>query len=146
MQMRHKDIGRCRKLHNEELHNLHSSPNIIWVIKSRSGRQTQTLNYVLLQFEKAFMSTGLLHREQKATPVTQHGCPHLHRNAWQKIITETTFPNLYEHSNVCLLYRAYETELQVGVLRSIVVCSVQNYIKNQTRFGQTNYSKYSLNT
>jgi hypothetical protein len=24
-----------RKMHNEELHNLHSSPNIIWVIKSR---------------------------------------------------------------------------------------------------------------
>jgi hypothetical protein len=27
-----------RKLHNEELHDLHSSPNIIWVIISRDGR------------------------------------------------------------------------------------------------------------
>jgi hypothetical protein len=27
--------GRRRKLHNEELHNLYSSPNIIRIIKSR---------------------------------------------------------------------------------------------------------------
>jgi hypothetical protein len=27
-----------RKLHNEEFHNLYSSPNIIWVIKSRRMR------------------------------------------------------------------------------------------------------------
>jgi hypothetical protein len=27
--------GRCRKLHNEELHNLYSSPSIIRIIKSR---------------------------------------------------------------------------------------------------------------
>jgi hypothetical protein len=27
--------GECRKLHNEELHDLYSSPNIVWVIKSR---------------------------------------------------------------------------------------------------------------
>ena len=27
--------GECRKLHNEELYDLNSSPNIIWVIKSR---------------------------------------------------------------------------------------------------------------
>jgi hypothetical protein len=30
--------GDCRKLHNEELHNLYSSPNIIRMIKSRRKR------------------------------------------------------------------------------------------------------------
>jgi hypothetical protein len=33
-------IGGWRKLHNEELHNLHSSPSIIRMIKSRSMRWT----------------------------------------------------------------------------------------------------------
>jgi hypothetical protein len=32
---RQKVKGDKRKLHNEELHELHSSPNIIWVIISR---------------------------------------------------------------------------------------------------------------
>jgi hypothetical protein len=30
--------GSCRKFHNDELHNLHSSPNIVRVIKSRGMR------------------------------------------------------------------------------------------------------------
>jgi hypothetical protein len=30
--------GGCRKLHNEELHNLYSSPSIITMIKSRRMR------------------------------------------------------------------------------------------------------------
>jgi hypothetical protein len=33
-------IGGCRKLHNEELHNLYFSPNIIRIIKSRRMRWT----------------------------------------------------------------------------------------------------------
>jgi hypothetical protein len=31
-------MGDCRKLHNEKLHNLYSSPNIIRMIKSRQLR------------------------------------------------------------------------------------------------------------
>jgi hypothetical protein len=30
--------GEWRKLHNKELNNLYSSPNIVWVIKSRGMR------------------------------------------------------------------------------------------------------------
>jgi hypothetical protein len=33
-----RDVGGWRKLHNEELHNLHSSPSIIRMIKSRRVR------------------------------------------------------------------------------------------------------------
>jgi len=32
---RDKVIGECRKVHNEELNDLYSSPNIVWVIKWR---------------------------------------------------------------------------------------------------------------
>jgi hypothetical protein len=33
-----REDGSCRKLHNDELHNLHSSPNIVRIIKSRRMR------------------------------------------------------------------------------------------------------------
>jgi len=35
---RHEVTGERRKLHNEELHDLYSSPNIVRVIKSRRMR------------------------------------------------------------------------------------------------------------
>jgi hypothetical protein len=35
---RDEATGEWRRLHNEELNNLYSSPNIIWVIKSRRMR------------------------------------------------------------------------------------------------------------
>jgi hypothetical protein len=35
---RNEVMGDCRKLHNEELHNLYSSPNIIRMIRSRRMR------------------------------------------------------------------------------------------------------------
>jgi hypothetical protein len=40
---REEVTGDCRKLHNEELHNLYSSPNIIRIIKSRRMRWTEKL-------------------------------------------------------------------------------------------------------
>jgi hypothetical protein len=38
---REEEAGGCRRLHNEELHNLYSSPTVILVIKSRSMRLTE---------------------------------------------------------------------------------------------------------
>jgi hypothetical protein len=35
---RHEVTGECRKLHNEELHDLYYSPSIIGIIKSRRMR------------------------------------------------------------------------------------------------------------
>ena len=38
--------GEWRRLHNEELHDLYSSPNIIWVIKSVRMRWTDHLAHM----------------------------------------------------------------------------------------------------
>jgi hypothetical protein len=38
--------GGWRKLHNEELHNLYSSPNIIRIIKSRKMRWTGHVEHI----------------------------------------------------------------------------------------------------
>jgi hypothetical protein len=35
--------GACRRLHNEELHNLYTSPRIIMVIRSRSMRWVEQI-------------------------------------------------------------------------------------------------------
>jgi hypothetical protein len=37
---REEVAGSWRRLHNEEFHNLYTSPNIIWVIKSRRMGRT----------------------------------------------------------------------------------------------------------
>jgi hypothetical protein len=39
---REKVTGSLRKLHNEELHNLHSSPNIVKTFISKMGRACHT--------------------------------------------------------------------------------------------------------
>jgi hypothetical protein len=42
-QKRNEVIGGWRKLHNEELHNMYSSPNIIRMIKSRRIRYARDI-------------------------------------------------------------------------------------------------------
>jgi hypothetical protein len=40
--------GKWRKLHNEELHDLYSSPSIIRIIKSRGMRMAEHIGYKIL--------------------------------------------------------------------------------------------------
>jgi len=44
--MREEVVEGCRRLHNEELHKLYGSPNIIWRIKSRRMRWAEYVAYL----------------------------------------------------------------------------------------------------
>jgi hypothetical protein len=52
---RAKVTGIQKKLHNEELHNLYFSTNIIWMVKSRSKMWTK---YIELTTEKCVQNFG----------------------------------------------------------------------------------------
>jgi len=51
---RNEITGEWRKLHNEELNDLHSSPNIIWVIKSRIMRWAGDVTHMGGEAHKEF--------------------------------------------------------------------------------------------
>ena len=63
--------GEWRKLHNEELNNLHSSPNIVRVFKSRRMRLT---GHVAPMGEWRVVYRGLVGKPEEKRP---HGRPRL---------------------------------------------------------------------
>jgi hypothetical protein len=58
--------GEWRKLHNEELNDLYSSPNIIWVIKSRRMRWA---GHVARRGEKKGIYRGLVGKPEGKRPL-----------------------------------------------------------------------------
>jgi len=48
---REKVLGDKRRLHSEELRNLHATPNIIRVVKSRREREREMAGHVILMGE-----------------------------------------------------------------------------------------------
>jgi hypothetical protein len=65
-QKRDEMTGYWRKLHNEELHNLYSSPNIIRMIKSRRVRWVL---YVARKREKRNACRNLVGKSERKRPL-----------------------------------------------------------------------------
>jgi hypothetical protein len=63
--------GGWRKLHNEELHNLYSSPSIIRVIKSRRMRWA---GHVARMGEKKYAYRILVGKSEGKRPLGRSGC------------------------------------------------------------------------
>jgi len=58
--------GERRKLHNEEFNDLYSSPNIVWVIKSRRMRQAGHIAYM---GERTGLYRGLVGKPEGKRPL-----------------------------------------------------------------------------
>jgi hypothetical protein len=68
---RDEATGEWRRLHNEELNDLYSSPNVIWVIKSRRIRWA---GHVARMGEKRDAYRILVGRPEGRRPLGRRGC------------------------------------------------------------------------
>jgi len=66
---RDKVMGEWRRLHNEELNDLYSSPNIVWVIKSRRMRWA---GHVARMGEKRRVYRVLVRKPEGRRPLGRH--------------------------------------------------------------------------